>query len=408
MHPKEVIMNYKFVTNITTMEHDAFVSKHPLCNLLQSSNWASVKDNWKSTIVGVKEKDHLVASAMILIKQLPFTLCMFYIPRGPILDYENQPLLSYFLTALKAYAKKQHCIYITVDPGLHCNDYTLKDINENRYPITNEVIHCFRGHGAIFKGFTKSIDDTIQPRYHANVYACDDFETTLPKSTRKNLTIAQKKMLEVKLYGEDAVSDFARIMQLTEERKHIQLRGEGYFRKIMQAYGEEARIVLVKLPLKKLYEETQKRFDQNEDDLTACPENAKKKRFTLEELQTSLHREVSDLKMLFEEHGDEIYVAGALVVKYGETAEILYAGMNDTFKRYMAPYTSFYNCITWSFSKGCTSCNMGGIEGDFNDGLTKFKANFNPMINEFIGEFDLPVRNIMYRGAMQLLRMRKR
>lgn len=401
-------MNYKFVTNITPMEHDAFVSKHPLCNLLQSSSWADVKDNWKSIIVGVKQDDQLVASAMILIKPLPLSLCMFYIPRGPILDYENQHLLSYFLKALKTYAKKQHCVYITMDPALHCNDYTLKEANENRYPIINEVIHCFRGHGAIFKGFTKSIDDTIQPRYHANVYACEDFESTLTKSTRKNLNITQKKMLEVLFCGEEVVSDFAKIMQFTEERKQIQLRGEGYFRNIMRSYGEDARIVLVKLPLKKLYDETQKRFDKNEDDLKQCPENAKKKRFTLEELQASLTREVRDLKELCEEHGDEIYIAGALVVKYGETAEILYAGMNDTFKRYMAPYASFYNCMTWSFSKGCTSCNMGGIEGDFNDGLTTFKANFNPIINEYIGEFDLPVRNMMYRGAMQLLRMRKR
>ena len=31
------------------------------------------------------------------------------------------------------------------------------------------------------------------------------------------------------------------------------------------------------------------------------------------------------------------------------------------------------------------SCNMGGLEGSLNDGLIKFKANFNPTINEFIG-----------------------
>ena len=40
---------------------------------------------------------------------------------------------------------------------------------------------------------------------------------------------------------------------------------------------------------------------------------------------------------------------------------------------------------------------MGGVEGSLDDGLTKFKDNFNPTINELIGEFDIPVYPFMYR-----------
>ena len=40
---------------------------------------------------------------------------------------------------------------------------------------------------------------------------------------------------------------------------------------------------------------------------------------------------------------------------------------------------------------------MGGVEGSLDDGLTKFKDNFNPTINEMIGEFDIPVYPFMYR-----------
>lgn len=401
-------MKYNFTTDISAAQHDAYVQTHPLCNLLQSSNWAKVKDNWSSIYAGVRENDQLVVSAMILIKPLPLSFCMFYIPRGPVLDYENQEVLDYFLEQLKKLAKEKHCIYITMDPALHCNDYLLKEVNENRYPIAQQTIHCFRGKGAVFKGYTKTIDDTIQPRYHANVYACDDFYDSLPKATKKNLGIVEKKKIIIEQCGAEAVSKFAHVMQFTEERKNIQLRGESYFYKIMQAYGENAKIILAKIPLKELYEETKQRFDKNEEDIACCPENAKKKRFTLEELHVSLTREVHDLSVLQEKHGDYVYAAGALVVAYGKTAEILYAGMDDTFKRYMAPYATFYTCMTWSFDKGCRWCNMGGIEGDFKDGLTKFKANFNPVINEFIGEFDLPIHKLLYRGAMKALDMRKK
>ncbi len=40
---------------------------------------------------------------------------------------------------------------------------------------------------------------------------------------------------------------------------------------------------------------------------------------------------------------------------------------------------------------------MGGVEGSLDDGLTKFKDNFYPTINEMIGEFDILVYPFMYR-----------
>ena len=36
---------YQFTDSIDPREHDAFVSAHPLCNLLQSSAWAEVKSS---------------------------------------------------------------------------------------------------------------------------------------------------------------------------------------------------------------------------------------------------------------------------------------------------------------------------------------------------------------------------
>ena len=39
-------MQYQFIEQVDAKEHDAFVSKHKLCNLLQSSSWGLVKENW--------------------------------------------------------------------------------------------------------------------------------------------------------------------------------------------------------------------------------------------------------------------------------------------------------------------------------------------------------------------------
>ncbi len=398
----------EFITDIAPQEHDEFVKAHPLCNLLQSSRWALVKDNWDHAIVGVKENGQLVASALVLIKRLPFSLSIFYTPRGPIMDYENDRLVSFFFDHMKQFARKHHAVYLTMDPAIHCNDYTIAEANENRLAISEQIIHRLRQVNAQFKGYTKGIDETIQPRYHANVYACDDFKEQLPKSAKKALRIAEKKMLEVEFCDGKAVEDFAAIMRHTEERKQIALRDVDYFRKLMETYREDAVIVLVWIPLKKLFDDSKKRLSESQEALSKCPENAKKKRFTLEEQLASYTRETKELKQHIQEYGERVIGAGALCVKFGATAELLYAGMDDTYKRYMAPYLSFYTCMEWSFERGCGSCNMGGIEGNLQGGLTKFKANFHPVINEYIGEFDIPYQKLLYRMAMKVLARRKK
>ena len=42
------------------------------------------------------------------------------------------------------------------------------------------------------------------------------------------------------------------------------------------------------------------------------------------------------------------------------------------------------------------------------DGLTKFKANFNPTIDETIGEFDLPVNKSLYKASEMAYKLRKK
>lgn len=63
-----------------------------------------------------------------------------------------------------------------------------------------------------------------------------------------------------------------------------------YFKKLLEAYPNDSIICLAVLPVRKLYEESVQKLNANEQALAACPENAKKKRFTLEEQYSSYAR----------------------------------------------------------------------------------------------------------------------
>lgn len=95
---------YRFRTDIPKEEYEQFVQSHQLCNLLQSYDWAKVKNNWDHVYAGVYDKNKLAATGLILIKPLPFSFTMFYLPKGPILDYTNKELFNFFFENLKKLA----------------------------------------------------------------------------------------------------------------------------------------------------------------------------------------------------------------------------------------------------------------------------------------------------------------
>src|SRR3712207_6332392 len=96
---------FSYQVGISKQEHDDFVKASDQTNLLQSSDWAKIKDNWGNERLGFYQNGSLVAVASILIKQLPLGMTMLYIPRGPIMDYTNKELVSFVITSLKSFGK---------------------------------------------------------------------------------------------------------------------------------------------------------------------------------------------------------------------------------------------------------------------------------------------------------------
>ena len=97
---------------------------------------------------------------------------------------------------------------------------------------------------------------------------------------------------------------------------------------------------------------------------------------------------------------EKIYIAGALVVKYGNKITILISGYNKIFKNYAPNYFLYYNILMYYKNEYEYAC-LNGISGDFSKdnkyyGLNKFKMGFNPDIYEYIGEFDLVLNKINY------------
>ncbi len=119
-------MFYTYKIGISAEEHDSFVKQSPQANLLQSSQWATVKSEWRNERLGFFKDGKLVAVASLLIRRLvvPFGFTMIYIPRGPVMDYEDAELVSFVFKSIEEFALRERSVVIK--NSIHLFDYLVK------------------------------------------------------------------------------------------------------------------------------------------------------------------------------------------------------------------------------------------------------------------------------------------
>ena len=398
---------YTYKIGISAQEHDDFVKASSQTNLLQSASWAKVKDNWDNERIGFYKNDQLVASASILIKPLPLGMTMLYIPRGPIMDYHDQELLQFVLNSLKQFAKTKKALFIKFDPSLFLVQAQIGEDRKEQQE-TLDVIQNLQKAGAIWVGRTESLDETIQPRFQANIYKDNFSEELLSKSTRQAIRTARNKGIQVQFGGKELLDDFSALMKKTENRKSIHLRGQDYYQKLLDTYPEHSYITLASIDLNERLESLQAQKVKAEKEASKFTEKTKPGKIeNNKQEQKRLQEEMNFLSEKIAQGTTNVPLSGTLVLEYGATSENIYAGMDEEYRRYQPALLTWYETAKHAFERGADWQNMGGVENDLNGGLYHFKSKFNPTIEEFVGEFNLPT-NPLYHLSNLAYTLRKK
>ena len=398
---------YTYKIGITAEEHDEFVKTSPQTNLLQSSDWAKIKDNWGNERLGVYQDHKLVAVASILIQPLPLGFTMLYIPRGPIMDYQNSELVGFMLQSIKTYAKSKRAVFAKFDPSLFLRKGLIgKETSDQE--ATLAIIQSLKKCGVEWVGRTEDMGETIQPRFQANIYKEYFTEDQLSKSTKQAIRTARNKGVEVIFGGTELLDEFAALMKKTEARKGIHLRGRDYYEKLLTTYAGQSYITLSRINLAQRLASLKEQLEKNQAEASRFNEktkpgkidNNRQEKERLEEEIQFLHQEIKA--------GQEIVsLSGTLTLEFGGTSENVYAGMDENFRRYQPAILTWYETAQHAFDRGADWQNMGGVENHLDGGLYHFKSKFNPMIEEFVGEFNLPT-SMLYPLVNKAYQLRKK
>ena len=381
---------YRYQIGIPTLEYDQFVKEHELANVLQSSAWEKVKSDWNHERLGVYEGEKLLAVASILIKSLPLGYKMFYIPRGPILDYRDTEVLKFVLQSIKSYARSKRAVFVTFDPSI-CLSQHLVNQDKTEYPENLALVETLGQLGVKWSGQTAEMDDTIQPRIQAKIYKENFEEDKLSKSTRQAIRTARNKGVEIQFGGTELLEFFSFLMKKTEKRKEIHLRNEAYYKKLLDNFKNKAYITLATLDVSKRSQELEEQLAKNRSLEETFTESTRTSKVEAQKKEKErLLEELTFLQEYMDAGQARVPLAATLTLEFGQTSVNLYAGMDEDFRRYKAPILTWYETARYAFERGMVWQNLGGVENSLNGGLYHFKEKFNPTIEEYLGEFTMP------------------
>ena len=398
---------YSYKIGITAEEHDEFVKNSPQTNLLQSSDWAKIKDNWGNERLGIYQDQKLVAVASILIQPLPLGFTMLYIPRGPIMDYQNSQLVSFMLQSIKTYAKSKRAVFAKFDPSLFLRKGLIGQEAKDQ-EATLEIIQSLKECGVEWVGRTEDMGETIQPRFQANIYKEYFTEDQLSKSTKQAIRTARNKGVEVIFGGTELLDEFAALMKKTEARKGIHLRGKDYYEKLLTTYAGQSYITLSRINLAQRLASLKEQLEKNQAEASRFNEKTKPGKIDNNRQEKErLEEEIQFLNQELKDGQEIVSLSGTLTLEFGGTSENVYAGMDENFRRYQPAILTWYETAQHAFDRGADWQNMGGVENHLDGGLYHFKSKFNPMIEEFVGEFNLQT-SMLYPLVNKAYQLRKK
>ena len=208
---------------------------------LQTWQWSQVKARagWQPIpFVWQEEMGKPVAAAMILKRAIPVRglakkICVLYIPRGPILDWNDAALRLRVLEDLQAFAKRQGAIYIKIDPDVALG---------TGVPGTEGAVEFAEGQAVCSDlqrlgwQYSKEQVEMLNTILIDLTSSEDEMLNRMKKKTRHNIRLAQKKGVTVRTGTVEDIPLLYRMYTETSERDGFKINRESHYQFVWRSF----------------------------------------------------------------------------------------------------------------------------------------------------------------------------
>lgn len=392
------------IKEISVDEFQEFVNSSPLGTYYQTRSYALLMGNYgyDYDFIGfINEYNQIKAASLILIKKEK-SIKYGYAPRGFILDYFNQELLSSFTEELIKYYRKKHICFIKINPEIAISEVDSKT-GVKTYNWNYDIKEILENNG-YYKLKDNLYFESILPRFQAVVSLKTFNEDALTKNCRNKIKKGIHKGLHIELSEKSGIDILQRFI---EKKKHT---NPFYYKDYYNIFHREGMIDLFLVSIdsgeylinsRKLYEEELERNAiLNEELKRKSNKKIINKKMNSDRKLLAYKNDIQEATEL-NKIKDKIYIAGALVIKYKNRVHILISGYDTKYKNFAPNYFLHYQIMEY-YKKEFDYIDLNGMTGDFTkenpyNGLNQFKLGFKPKIYEYIGEYDLPILPAKYK-----------
>lgn len=361
---------------ISAAEHLEFVQKQRSVSFLQTPAWGRVKTEWRSESVGWYDGRQLVGAGLVLYRPVPRLerLSLAYLPEGPVIDWAGD--IHAWLDPLSNYLATRGAFAIRLGPPVRTDSWSAAQVkagiaDPDIKRLTELFSHEPNQTGA---SVTSQLRDA----------------GWLPQRTEHGFAAGQPQLTyEIPLVGRTE-DDVLRGMNQLWRRNIRKSVKEG----VEVTVGEDLK------SFHELYVHTAER-----DSFTPRPLHY------FETMFAELRGEAPERIRLYLAHHQGDLVAATILVRVGACAWYSYGASSTTKREVRGSNACQWAMIRDSLAEGCDVYNLRGITAtldaeDPHVGLIQFKVGTGGHAVRYVGEWDLPLRPMIYRAFGLYMRRR--
>ncbi|HEY60992.1 MAG TPA: peptidoglycan bridge formation glycyltransferase FemA/FemB family protein [Anaerolineae bacterium] len=213
---------------------NGIIKELPGVHILQTWEWAEIKSKygWEPDFRLWRDKEGKInAAAMILQRNFRITnpgpcLRVCYIPRGPLLDWENENLRKRVMDDLRSYAHEKKAISLKMDPELIIGSGIPGQESAMENEVGLRVREQIKEGGWQFSPEQIQFQNTFWIRLHVLE---DELLMKMKQKTRYNIRLAERKGVKVRLANKRDLPLLYRMYAETAVRDNFIIRPEEYY-----------------------------------------------------------------------------------------------------------------------------------------------------------------------------------
>ena len=234
--------------NFITLEPEQFrkfASKYPDKSFYQTPEIANLRaeNGWTPYYFGVEENGKIKAASLVVAKPTFLGKSIYYVPGGPLIDYEDESLTTFFFKNLKNYAKSHNGYILHIEPYYEKierdRDGEPKEKGFNREKASQNLRKL---------GFTP-LAQSDEPKYSFALelkdQTADKIFADMKRNTRNHIRKAEKMGVKIRELKREELNIFKQITESTSARRNFTDKPLSYYEKMYDLFHPRGEVKFI-------------------------------------------------------------------------------------------------------------------------------------------------------------------